>query len=65
MRAAGTSTTAGWTEQTEIPIEAVIDSLAPRGARRFVYTSIDRDGMLQGPDLEEVRRVAVRRPRAA
>ena len=24
----------------------------------FVYTNVDRDGMLGGPDLEEVRRVA-------
>jgi phosphoribosylformimino-5-aminoimidazole carboxamide ribonucleotide (ProFAR) isomerase len=27
------------------------------GAQRFVYTSVDRDGMLGGPDLDEVRRV--------
>jgi phosphoribosylformimino-5-aminoimidazole carboxamide ribotide isomerase len=26
--------------------------------RSFVYSSIDRDGMLSGPDLDEVRRVA-------
>ncbi len=24
---------------------------------RFVYTNVDRDGMLEGPDLDEVRRV--------
>ncbi|MBV9806504.1 MAG: 1-(5-phosphoribosyl)-5-[(5-phosphoribosylamino)methylideneamino]imidazole-4-carboxamide isomerase, partial [Solirubrobacterales bacterium] len=29
-----------------------------RGIRRFVYSSIDRDGMLQGPDLDGARRVA-------
>ena len=29
-----------------------------RGATRFVYTNVDRDGMLEGPDLEEVRRVS-------
>ena len=28
------------------------------GATRFVYTSVDRDGMLGGPDLEEVRRIS-------
>jgi phosphoribosylformimino-5-aminoimidazole carboxamide ribotide isomerase len=48
----------GWLEQTEIPIEAVIERLATRGVRRFVYSSIDRDGMLSGPDLEGIRRVA-------
>jgi phosphoribosylformimino-5-aminoimidazole carboxamide ribotide isomerase len=48
----------GWTDQTEIPAEAVIESLATRGVARFVYSSIDRDGMLSGPDLGEVRRIA-------
>ncbi|HEY2282496.1 MAG TPA: 1-(5-phosphoribosyl)-5-[(5-phosphoribosylamino)methylideneamino]imidazole-4-carboxamide isomerase [Solirubrobacteraceae bacterium] len=54
----GHVTTAGWTETSEITTEAVIDSLARRGARRLVFTNVDRDGMLQGPDLEEVRSVA-------
>jgi phosphoribosylformimino-5-aminoimidazole carboxamide ribotide isomerase len=48
----------GWTDQTEIPAEGVIDGLATRGVGRFVYSSIDRDGMMVGPDLEEVRRIA-------
>jgi phosphoribosylformimino-5-aminoimidazole carboxamide ribotide isomerase len=47
-----------WTEQTEIPIESVIERLGGRGVRRFVYSSIERDGMLAGPDLEGARRVA-------
>ena len=29
-----------------------------RGATRFAYTNVDRDGMLEGPDPEEVRRVS-------
>jgi phosphoribosylformimino-5-aminoimidazole carboxamide ribotide isomerase len=37
---------------------AVIERLQRRGVRQFVYTSVDRDGMLEGPDLDEVRRVA-------
>lgn len=49
---------AGWTEQTEIPAEAVIDTLGRRGVTRFVYSSIERDGMLTGPDLDEVARIA-------
>jgi phosphoribosylformimino-5-aminoimidazole carboxamide ribotide isomerase len=48
----------GWEEQTEIPAEAVIESLGRRGVTRFVYSSIERDGMLVGPDLEEVVRIA-------
>jgi phosphoribosylformimino-5-aminoimidazole carboxamide ribotide isomerase len=49
---------AGWTQQTEIPADSVIVTLARRGVSRFVYSSIERDGMLAGPDLEEVSRIA-------
>ncbi len=55
---AGKLAGAGWTEQTDIPLEAVIGRLGARGVQRFVYSSIDRDGMLQGPDLDGARRVA-------
>ena len=48
----------GWTEQTEIPVEPVIARLGDRGVRRFVYSSIERDGMLAGPDIEGARSVA-------
>jgi phosphoribosylformimino-5-aminoimidazole carboxamide ribotide isomerase len=49
---------AGWTQQTDIPLESVIEHLNARGVRRFVYSSIDRDGLLEGPDLDGARRVA-------
>jgi phosphoribosylformimino-5-aminoimidazole carboxamide ribotide isomerase len=55
---AGRLAGAGWTQQTDIPIEAVIEQLGARGVRRYVYSSIDRDGMLTGPDLDGARRVA-------
>jgi phosphoribosylformimino-5-aminoimidazole carboxamide ribotide isomerase len=48
----------GWTEQTEIPVEAVVERLWARGVRRFVYSSIERDGMLTGPDLDGAGRFA-------
>jgi phosphoribosylformimino-5-aminoimidazole carboxamide ribotide isomerase len=51
--------TAGWTQTTELPAEDAIRRLCDRGVRSFVYTSVDRDGGLQGPDVEEVRRIAV------
>jgi phosphoribosylformimino-5-aminoimidazole carboxamide ribotide isomerase len=50
--------TAGWTETTELPVEDAIRHLGDRGVRSFVYTSVDRDGGLQGPDLDEVERVS-------
>jgi phosphoribosylformimino-5-aminoimidazole carboxamide ribotide isomerase len=48
----------GWTEQTEVPIRDVIERLGARGVRRFVYSNIDRDGTLGGPDLERTKQVA-------
>jgi phosphoribosylformimino-5-aminoimidazole carboxamide ribotide isomerase len=50
--------TAGWTETTELPVEEAIRHLGDRGVRSFVFTSVDRDGGLQGPDLDEVKRVS-------
>jgi phosphoribosylformimino-5-aminoimidazole carboxamide ribotide isomerase len=49
---------AGWTEQTDIPVPTVIESLGQRGVSRFVYSNIERDGMLTGPDLDEVRKIS-------
>jgi phosphoribosylformimino-5-aminoimidazole carboxamide ribotide isomerase len=48
----------GWAEQTDIPVEAVIERLGGRGVGRFVYSSIERDGMLAGPDIGSVLRIA-------
>jgi phosphoribosylformimino-5-aminoimidazole carboxamide ribotide isomerase len=54
----GRLASSGWTEQTEIPVAAVIERLGQRGVSRFVYSSIERDGMLSGPDLDEVVQAA-------
>jgi phosphoribosylformimino-5-aminoimidazole carboxamide ribotide isomerase len=53
----GRLATAGWLEQTDVPVEAAIGVLGGRGVRRFVFSTIDRDGTLSGPDLEAARRV--------
>jgi phosphoribosylformimino-5-aminoimidazole carboxamide ribotide isomerase len=58
----GRVATDGWTETIEGGSEEVIARLAQRGARELVYTNVDRDGMLEGPDLEEVGRVAAAVP---
>jgi phosphoribosylformimino-5-aminoimidazole carboxamide ribotide isomerase len=50
--------TKGWTETTQMPAEAVIERLTARGVKQFVYSNVDRDGMLGGVDAEEVRRIA-------
>jgi phosphoribosylformimino-5-aminoimidazole carboxamide ribotide isomerase len=54
----GNVSTRGWQETTQMPADAVIQRLQNRGVRSFVYTNVDKDGMLEGPDLEEVRRIA-------
>jgi phosphoribosylformimino-5-aminoimidazole carboxamide ribotide isomerase len=54
----GRVSTAGWTETTELPATAVIERLQARGVDRFVHTDVDRDGLLEGPDLEGVRTIA-------
>jgi phosphoribosylformimino-5-aminoimidazole carboxamide ribotide isomerase len=54
----GKVSSAGWTEQTQMPAADVIERLQKRGVRQFVYSSIERDGMLSGPDLDEVGRVS-------
>jgi phosphoribosylformimino-5-aminoimidazole carboxamide ribotide isomerase len=49
--------TAGWTETTALPAVEAIVALQDRGVKAFVYTDADRDGMLEGPDLSDVRRI--------
>jgi phosphoribosylformimino-5-aminoimidazole carboxamide ribotide isomerase len=54
----GMVSTSGWQETSTMSGESVIERLQNRGVRSFVYTNVDRDGMLEGPDLDEVRRIA-------
>jgi len=54
----GFVSTAGWTQTTTLPAADVIERMQDRGVRTFVFTNVDKDGMLEGPDLEEVRRIA-------
>jgi phosphoribosylformimino-5-aminoimidazole carboxamide ribotide isomerase len=49
---------AGWTRETQMRGDDAIRRMQERGATRFVYTNVDRDGMLQGPDVDEVGRIA-------
>jgi phosphoribosylformimino-5-aminoimidazole carboxamide ribotide isomerase len=53
----GRVSVAGWTKATQMRPEDVIERMQRRGVRQFVYTNVDRDGMLEGPDLEEVKRI--------
>ena len=46
---------AGWTEQTDISAASALTGLRERGVRRFVFSCIERDGALSGPDLPSLR----------
>jgi phosphoribosylformimino-5-aminoimidazole carboxamide ribotide isomerase len=48
----------GWTKTTQMLATDVIRRMQARGVKQFVYTNADRDGMLNGPDLDEVRVVS-------
>ena len=54
----GNISTSGWQQTTQMPAESVIERLQNRGVRSFIYTNVDKDGMLEGPDPDEVRRIA-------
>jgi len=54
----GRVSVAGWTRETQMLPEQLIQRLQAQGAQRFVYTNADRDGMLEGVDAEEVRRIS-------
>jgi phosphoribosylformimino-5-aminoimidazole carboxamide ribotide isomerase len=54
----GFISTSGWTKTTELPAEDAIRRLHDRGVASFVYTNVDLDGRLEGPDVDEVRRIA-------
>jgi len=54
----GMVSTAGWTQTGTLPGVDAVRALVARGVRRFVYTDVDRDGMLGGLDFETIARVA-------
>lgn len=54
----GNVSVAGWTKATQMPAVDVIGRMQRRGVKQFIYTNVDRDGMLDGPDLDEVGRIS-------
>jgi phosphoribosylformimino-5-aminoimidazole carboxamide ribotide isomerase len=53
----GVIATSGWMASTETTAPQAAIALAGRGVRGFIYTSVDRDGTMDGPDIEPVERV--------
>jgi phosphoribosylformimino-5-aminoimidazole carboxamide ribotide isomerase len=54
----GKISTAGWTETGSTEAVSAVSTLVQRGVRSFVYTDVDRDGMLGGLDVAEIARVS-------
>jgi phosphoribosylformimino-5-aminoimidazole carboxamide ribotide isomerase len=48
----------GWTEAGELGDTEAVERLTEAGVKRFVYTPIDVDGTMEGPGIEDLRRVA-------
>lgn len=48
----------GWTETTDRDVAAVVAELGERGVARFLCTEIGVDGTMEGPALDELRRIA-------
>lgn len=54
----GKVATHGWTQVTDIDATALAAELVSTGVRCIIYTDIGRDGMLSGPNVNALRRVA-------
>ena len=49
---------AGWTEASDLGTAEVIAALSERGVSRFVFTPVEVDGLMEGPDLDSLREAA-------
>lgn len=54
----GKVATHGWTQVSDRDATAAAAELVNTGVRRLIYTDIARDGMLSGPNLNALRRLA-------
>jgi phosphoribosylformimino-5-aminoimidazole carboxamide ribotide isomerase len=48
--------TRAWQQKTELTLEETLRSLIGAGAKIFLLTAVARDGLLSGPDLENLSR---------
>ncbi len=50
---------AGWTEQSDVHVIDAIATLTARGVSRFLCTTIEVDGTMEGPALQQLREIAM------
>jgi phosphoribosylformimino-5-aminoimidazole carboxamide ribotide isomerase len=55
---AGKVAAEGWTEKSKISPAELAGALSERGIERFIYTPVEVDGTMEGPDLDSLREVA-------
>jgi phosphoribosylformimino-5-aminoimidazole carboxamide ribotide isomerase len=48
----------GWKESTRLNVNQALQSFLKIGVKNFMVTSVDRDGTLDGPDLETLGKVS-------
>jgi phosphoribosylformimino-5-aminoimidazole carboxamide ribotide isomerase len=58
----GAVAVSGWERETEGSAEDLIGDLGGRGVMRFVYTPVDVDGTLEGPELDALRNASAAAP---
>lgn len=61
----GTVAFGGWIERSDLDPQGFLEKLLSLGARRFLVTSVARDGTGQGPDVELYRSLLAAFPAAA
>lgn len=55
---AGMAAAQGWTEDSGLGAAEAVRQLTGRGLTRFVFTPIEVDGLMEGPDLDSLSSVA-------
>ncbi len=48
----------GWTRKSEVKVEDLALEFEDAGACAIIYTDIDRDGMMKGPNIDGIRALA-------
>lgn len=52
----------GWTEESELTVEQIVERFLPQGLRQVICTDIAKDGMLQGPSFDLYTRLQAKFP---
>ncbi|ARF68581.1 1-(5-phosphoribosyl)-5-[(5-phosphoribosylamino)methylideneamino]imidazole-4-carboxamide isomerase [Paenibacillus larvae subsp. pulvifaciens] len=50
--------TRGWLETSSVKVEDLASELARQGATTFIFTDISRDGMMEGPNVDAIVKLA-------